>query len=352
MASSQSTAEQTARGEAKHGGPSGSGEGPGDGGLGSRLRGLGHRAIASYSTVLALGATIVLFSILTPETFLTDNNLRTILRSQAVLLIVTLGLTLALTVGEFDLSIGAVIGMSTVLIGWLNVTHGWAIEAALAVAMLAGAVIGAINAFLIVKIGIASLVATLGTSTILAGASLGITNSVVVGSVGTDFVRLMEGGPFDLPYSVYIAFAVAAVLWYVYEHTPLGRYLTFVGQSREVALLSGLPVARYRAGALIATSTIAALAGVVLVGTLGSSDPTIGSSFLLPAFAGAFLGATAIKPGRFNAWGTVIALYFLVTGITGLNLMGVSGWVEQVFYGAALIIAVAIGRLVSQSETE
>lgn len=318
---------------------------------GSRARGIGRRAIAGYSTVIALGATIVLFSILTPETFLTDNNLRTILRSQAVLLIVTLGLTLALTVGEFDLSIGAVLGMSTVLIGWLNVTHGWPIEAALAVAMLAGAVIGVFNAILIVKVGITSLVATLGTSTILAGASLGITNSVVVGSVGTDFVSLMQSGPFDLPYSVYIAFAVAAALWYVYEHTPLGRYLTFVGQNREVALLSGLPVARYRAGALIATSTIAALAGVVLVGTLGSSDPTIGSSFLLPAFAGAFLGATAIKPGRFNAWGTVIALYFLVTGITGLNLMGVSGWVEQVFYGSALIIAVAIGRLVSNEQT-
>jgi ribose transport system permease protein len=161
----------------------------------------------------------------------------------------------------------------------------------------------------------------------------------------------MSSGPLGLPMAVYFAFGLALLLWYVYEHTPLGRYLAFVGVGRDVARLSGLPVDGYRALALIGTSLTAALAAVVLTGTLGSSDPTIGATFLLPAFAGAFLGATTIKPGRFNAWGTVIALYFLVTGITGLNLVGITGWIEQVFYGTALIASVSIGKLTEGSRT-
>jgi len=307
--------------------------------------------VAKYSTVVALLATIAIFGALRPETFLTVANLKTILSSQAVLLILTLGLTIALTAGEFDLSVGAVLGISSVIMGWLNVTNGVPVGLAIIAALGAGLVVGVVNAFLVVKIGIPSLVATLGTSTILAGASLGISNSVVVAPIDIGFSDFMAHGPLDLPIAVYFAFLLAAALWYFYEYTPGGRYLGFVGAGPEVARLSGLPVASYRAGALIATSFIAAVGGVVLTGTLGSSDPTVGTTFLLPAFAGAFLGATTIKPGRFNAWGTVIALVFLVTGITGLNLVGISGWIEQVFYGSALILSVTIGRLSAENRT-
>ncbi len=313
--------------------------------------GWARRAAARYSTVVALLILILVFGLLRPDTFLTTANLQTILSSQAVLLILTLGLTLALTVGEFDLSIGAVLGIASVIVGWLDVTHGWAIGPAIFVAIAAGAAVGLINAFLVVKIGITSLVATLGTATVLGGVSLGISNSVVVGGIDQGFTSFMSEGPLDLPLAVYFAFGLATLLWYTYEHTPVGRYLRFVGVGRDVARLSGLPVDRYRVAALVGTSVTAAVAGVILTGTLGSSDPTVGTSFLLPAFAGAFLGATTIKPGHFNAWGTVIALYFLVTGITGLNLLGVTGWVEQVFYGTALIASVAIGKLTEASQT-
>jgi ribose transport system permease protein len=306
---------------------------------------------AQYSAVVALIATVIVFGALRPETFLTTDNLKTILSSQAVLLIVTLGLTLALTVGEFDLSIGATLGISGVIVGWLNVTQGVPIGFVIAAAIATGVIIGCVNAFLIVKLGITSLVATLGTSTVIAGIALGISNSIVVTGIDQGFTDLISSGPLDLPLSVYLAFALAIALWYLYEHTPAGRYLGLVGTGREVARLSGLPVDRYRTLALIGTSTIAATAGIVLTGTLGSSDPTVGSTFLLPAFAGAFLGATTIKPGHFNAWGTVIALYFLVTGITGLNLLGISGWVEQVFYGGALIVSVTIARLLTSEPT-
>jgi ribose transport system permease protein len=112
--------------------------------------------------------------------------------------------------------------------------------------------------------------------------------------------------------------------------------------------LAGIPVNKIRAGSLIASAVVSAAGGVVLGGYLGASDPNTGTAYLLPAFAAAFLGATAITPGRFNAWGTFIAVYFLATGITGLEVIGLSGWITQVFYGGSLIVAIAFSHLAGQ----
>jgi ribose transport system permease protein len=139
-------------------------------------------------------------------------------------------------------------------------------------------------------------------------------------------------------------------MFYVFEYTPLGRRLLFVGRGRSVARLSGIRVGRVRWGAMIASGLISALAGILYAGTLGSADPTSGLSFLLPAFAAAFLGATSIMPGRFNPLGAVIAVYFLVTGITGLQILGVQTFVQQLFYGGALVLAVALSQLARRRE--
>ena len=146
---------------------------------------------------------------------------------------------------------------------------------------------------------------------------------------------------------MYLAFVLVIALWYVYEHTPLGRALFFVGEGREAARLVGLRVDRLRFGAFVASGVISAGAGIVTAGQLGAADPSVGPSFLLPAYAAAFLGATTIKPGRFNAWGTVVALYLLVTGVTGLELLGSSSWVQEMFNGVALLIAVTFARFVA-----
>jgi ribose transport system permease protein len=121
--------------------------------------------------------------------------------------------------------------------------------------------------------------------------------------------------------------------------------MVFVAENREVARLAGLQVRRIRAGALVATSTLGGLAGIVLAGTNSAANPQAGSSYLLPSFAAAFLGSTAIVPGRFNAWGSFVAVYFLVTGITGLQYLGYAGWPEQVFYGSSLVVAVTLSHL-------
>jgi ribose transport system permease protein len=134
-------------------------------------------------------------------------------------------------------------------------------------------------------------------------------------------------------------------VFYVFTFTPVGRRLLIVGRGREVARLSGLKVHRIRILSFMACGALSGLAGVVYVGTSGTADPSAGTAYLLPAFAAAFLGATVLQPGRFNAWGTLVAVYFLTTGINGLSQLNVGTFVQQLFYGGALIVAVLLSRL-------
>lgn len=310
-------------------------------------RGLG-RSLSDFASrfglLLAWGAMIVVFGAILPETFLTTTNFQTILGSQSVLVIVTLGLIVALTAGEIDLSIAGVLTLCVVLVAKLNVVAGLPIGVAIAAALAAGLLVGATNAFFVVTVGIESIVVTLGMGTFLVGLSFAIEESQL-GGISQALVDATRGQLLGVQLAFYYGLLLTAIVWYVFAFTPLGRYLYFVGAGRDVARLSGVRVPAIRAGALIASSMFAAVGGVVLAGLLGATDPNVGQSFLLPAFAGAFLGATAITPGRFNPWGSFIAVYFLVTGITGLQLLGLSGWIEQVFYGASLILAVTLSRL-------
>ena len=125
--------------------------------------------------------------------------------------------------------------------------------------------------------------------------------------------------------------------------------MLIVGQAREVARLSGINVNRVRIGSLVFCSAMAGLAGILYAGTSGAASATGGAELLLPAYAAAFLGATTITPGRFNAFGALIAVYFLATGITGLQLLGAQNYVQQIFYGVALLLAVTVSSLIRRT---
>jgi ribose transport system permease protein len=297
-----------------------------------------------WGLLVAWAIVIVVFGALRPDTFLTGANFSTIFGSQAVLVILAIALLIPLTTGEYDLSVAGTLGMGLILTQWLSAEHGWSLGPAVCVALLAGIVVGLVNAFFIIKIGVESLIVTLGMGTLLTGIGFALTETTVVGP-STFLPAAVRNHFLGIPLAFYYGLALTGMAWYVYARTPLGRYLYFVGSGRDVARLSGIKVDMLRAGGLVAAGLISAFAGVVLAGVLGSSSPSVSDSFLLPAFAAVFLGATAVTPGRFNPWGTFIGVYFLITGITGLELLGLVGWIEQVFYGAALIIAVALSRL-------
>ena len=193
---------------------------------------------------------------------------------------------------------------------------------------------------------------TLGSTSLMSGIVQWITNSSTIGGIDNGLINAAVGYRlFGMPYAFYYALVAALLLWYVFDYTPLGRRLLFVGRGREVARLNGIAVDHVRVGALVMSGVLSSAAGIVYAGVLGSADPYSGLNFLLPAFAAAFLGATTIQPGRFNPWGTIVAVYFLATGITGLSMLGIPLWVTNVFNGAALILAVTISQITRGRET-
>ncbi|WP_158923868.1 ABC transporter permease [Acidisphaera sp. S103] len=305
-----------------------------------------------FALLFAWALTIVLFGVLEPDSFLQLQNFTSIFNSQAVLVVLTCSLVVTLTSSEYDLSAASVLSLSAMLIAILNTQQAVPIGWAIVVALLAGLVVGAINGILVVVIGVESIIATLGMGSLVSGITLWISHSNLVSGISNTLVELVIVPRFfGISLGFVYAVVIVAALWFFLTYTPLGRQLLFVGRGRRIARLSGLPVGKLRFGALMAGSFLAAVAGVLYAGTSASADPNSGDSFMLPAFAAAFLGSTAIVPGRFNAWGSFAAVYFLVTGIYGLSLMGIQVFIQNLFYGGALIIAVALSIMVRRSET-
>lgn len=291
-------------------------------------------------------AMVVVFTIKLPGTYLTMPNVSTMLASQAYILVLALATLLPLTCGDFDLSVAGVSGLSAILIGVLNGQHDVPILLAMALAVLAGLAVGALNCLLVVVIGAETIVVTLGIATVLVGVILWLSSQTPIAGISPDLTDAMVGHRlFDIPYVFYYALALCLILWFVQSFTVLGRRLLFVGQNRDVARLSGVRVNRLRMGSLVACSGIAALSGILAVGVSGAADPNQGPALLLPAYAAAFLGAAAIGRGRFSAWSCFLAVYFLVFGITGLQQLGAQSYVQEIFYGAALALAVTMARL-------
>lgn len=291
---------------------------------------------------------IVVFSLAT-DRFLTTGNISSMLGSQTVLLILALGLLIPLRVGDYDLSVASTLGISAMLVAILNVNEGMGIVPACLIAIAAGVVIGAVNGAIVVRFDIDPFIVTLGMSTLLQGILFWISDSATISGIDVALSdAVLTNTVLSIPVNFWYAVVLCAVIWYVFDFTPFGQRLLFVGQSKDMAKLNGIAVGRTRFLSLVASGAIAALAGVVLAGTTGSADPNSSASFLLPAFAACFLGSTTLKIGRFNPWGTFIALYFIVTGTTGLQLLGAENYVQQLFYGAALIIAVILSKILRQ----
>lgn len=314
-----------------------------------------QRRLASIAQSIALPVAwvlvIITFGIVNPGTFLSGRNFSTIFGSQAVLVVVALGELLPLTAGDFDISVGFNLNLASVIVAVLNTEHGWPVGATILVALAAGAVIGIVNGALVVLFGIDSFVVTLGTGTLVSGVILVVSRSLIFSGISKSLTDAVIGKRFlGIPIGFYYGLVLCILLWYFFEYTPVGRRMLFVGRGRNVSRLSGISVERMRWGAFVASGVIAAFAGVLYAGNTGGADPSSGANFLLPAMAAAFLGATTIRPGRFNAWGTIVAVYFLVTGITGLQLLGAQSYIQQLFYGGALIVAVVLSQLSKRGE--
>jgi ribose transport system permease protein len=284
---------------------------------------------------------IIVFAIWIPRLFLSSATAHTIAMSQAVNGILAISILIPLAAGVFDLSIGATANLTGILAVILQTEHGWGIAQSVIAGVLCGALIGVVNGFLVVKLHISSFIATLGTSTIIAAIQ-----AILTGSVQPDapqasaWATLTQQTIFGYQIIVLYLIIIAVFVWWFLTRTPAGRYLYAIGGNAEAARLSGVQVDGWVWFSLICSGTMCGLAGVLYTSQTGPAL-TFGNSLLLPAFAAAFLGSTQITPGRFNVWGTLIAVYALATGVTGLQLVTGVQWLSDMFNGIALIAAVA-----------
>lgn len=309
-----------------------------------------RRSVAGRVEQLGVPAVLVVlvvaFSLALPSTFPTSANLSGILSTEDVSIVLALGGIIPLICGEFDLSIGYVLGFTSMEVAVLTLNEHWNVWLATIATILTGAAIGLVNAFLVRMANLSSFIATLASGTVLNGITLLISRqTIVTGTLPQGFVKLGTGGPGNVPPAVYIALAIAIVLYYVLEHTPGGRRLEALGQGRDAARLAGVKVGRLVMVSLVSSGLIAGIAGVLNTATQGSADPSVGPDFLLPALAAAFLGATTIRPGRFNVIGTVLSVLLLAVGVNGLSQMGAPQWVSPVFNGGVLIVAVGAAQV-------
>jgi ribose transport system permease protein len=297
------------------------------------------------SALYLFAVLVIAFGIWEPSTFLTSQTLRSILDNQAISGMVAIGLIVPLSAGVVDLAVGAEVGIGAIVVAWLLAHQRLPIPVAILLALAAGALVGVVVTGLVVKARIGSFIATLGMSSVLLAVTDWVSGSQQILNLGGTFQGLATDKLFGITYPVYVLAFVALIVWYFLERTPGGRRVHATGGNLEAARLAGVRTSRIILVATVSCGVIAAGAGVLESAQLATGDPTIGPSYLLPAFAATFLGSTQFRGGRFNVAGTLVAVAVLAVGVQGLELAGAPVWLPNLFDGVALLLAVGFSQL-------
>ena len=295
--------------------------------------------------LVVLFVVVCLFFTVHPDTpqFATGDNIKAVLSNESIVGIIALATVFPLVAGQFDLSIGPQTGLVSLICAGLMSRNGLPLAPSILLGILVGVGFGIVNGVLVTRVGINSIVTTLGMTSIIAAIVDAYTSgeSIVTG-ISPKLTDVGTTQWLGVPAPVFFLAAVALLSWYLLEHTPWGRSLQATGSNPRAAEIVGLPVPRMVFGSFIVAGALGGVAGVLLLGVAGSAGPSAGPGYLLPALAAALLGGTTIQPGRYNVLGTLVAVYFLAVMVSGLTFMGAASWVSDAFNGAALIVAVGI----------
>ncbi|MER9731551.1 ABC transporter permease [Mesorhizobium sp. M0217] len=301
------------------------------------------RLLPVYGLVILTVLLILLFSILLPNTFPTLLNLRSIISDKAIIALLSLAAMIPMASGRIDLTVGYGIVLWHILAISLQTMFGFPWPLAVMIVLLLGAATGFLNGLLVEVARIDSFIATLGTGTVLYALALWHTGGrQVVGVLPNGFYALNGTMVFGLPITGLYVLGIAVALWIILEYLPIGRYVYAIGANPKAAALNGIPVRRFVIGAFISSGFLTALTGVLLASKLRIGQASVGLEYLLPALVGAFLGSTTIKPGRVNVWGTMTGVVILAVGISGIQQFGGSFFVEPLFNGVTLLVAIGI----------
>ena len=254
----------------------------------------------------------------------------------------SLAVMVPLAAGQFDLSVGYQVCLMHILAIGLQVRMGIHWVAVIFILLVIAALIGLINGLLVAYVGVSSFIATLGVGTILFGLAFWYTDGAqLIGALPPGFLRLNSNiGP--VPMTIIVTLVVAIVLFVITEHTPLGRFFYFLGANQKAAILSGISPKKYLIFAFMFSSVVASIAGVLLASIIRVGQISIGPDYLMSSFAGALMGSVAFTPGKVNVWGTVCAVLIMAFTVSGLQQMGARFFVDPLFNGGMLILAVSL----------
>ena len=309
---------------------------------------------ARYATIFGLLAMILAFAVLSPRAFPTVNNFTNVLNQASLAMIIAAGLTLAVVVGELDLSIGFAASLHGILVTGLIVSNKLPIPVAVVLVLAAGALVGLINGLIVTKVRVNSVIATLGVGTILTGLAFAYSAGVpIVAGVPEAFLQLSLGRWLSgIPNNIVVVAVVVGGLWLLVERTALGQEIQAVGGNPAAARLAGIDVDRIKILGFVISGMCAALTGILLASRLGSGTASAADSYLLTAFAAVFLGSATLRDGEFHVLGTLIGALIIAFGFNGLNIFGAPTFSQYVLQGAILIVAVglsSLGRSIAES---
>lgn len=282
--------------------------------------------------------------------FPTQANLQSLALTQCVIAIAAIAVTIPLVAGQFDVSIGPILGMTSILTGKIAVEWGGPVWLAVILGPVAGAIVGAVSGYVVAYLRTNSFIITLGIGTLVGGVVSYITDNQIITGAPQSLVKVGTQTWIGIPYLGWILLVVALVAGWILRNTLFGRRLAQVGSNPRAAKIVGVHVERTILLAFVGSGFLAGLAGVLLFSQTGAANPQIGAGYTLPALAAAFLGATTIRPGNFNVAGTLVGVFFVGVAVNGLTLAGAADWVQPVFNGGALVLAVALSSVLARKQ--
>jgi erythritol transport system permease protein len=314
---------------------------------------------------IALAVVTLVFSLLSPE-FLTTGNLSILVKHVAINAILAIGMTFVILSGGIDLSVGSIVGFSGMVAGLL-LNRGLVLESSgvvvfphtwfvVVLALMSGMAIGAINGWMVARLGVAPFIATLGSMYVARGAALLMSEGATFPNLSgqpalgnTGFASIGAAVVAGLPVPVWLMAGLAAVAIFVASRTPFGRHVYAIGGNQRAAVLSGVRVQRVRLRVYILSGFCAALVGVIIAAQLGAAHPATGTTFELNAIAAVVLGGTSLMGGRGTVGGTLIGAFVIGVLADGLVLVGVSEFWQMVVKGLVIVLAVILDQLQKRS---
>lgn len=303
--------------------------------------------LSRYGVIAAMLLTVVVFSVLRPDSFFTLFMLKSVLRDSAPLMMVALGVTFVMVMNDFDMSVGGLTAlMATITMMLISSAYvGLSVWIGIPLALLIGTAFGAVNGALIAYVKLHSFILTIAMGTVFTGLALQMTGSASIYSgIPPEYAVLAGVGPFGLSNQVYIGLAVLLVAHLVLRHTQAGRYMYALGGNAEAARMSGVPVRFLKMSGYAIIGLMTAVTGIMLTSQAGAANPNTGLGLLMPAYAAAFLGSSMLRVGQFSAIGTALGALFLQIIGSGLTVLNLSGSLIQLIQGAILIFAIILAR--------